>query len=65
MKGIKQKSISKRTILILLFEGWAKVIKKDFTDCQSTGSRGKKENCKGALFVNPILHIVENTFPVI
>lgn len=45
MKGIKQKSISKRTILILSFEGWTKVIKKDFTDCQSTGARGKKKNC--------------------
>ena len=45
MKGIKQKSISKRTILILSFEGWTKVIKKDFTDCQSTGARGKKNNC--------------------
>lgn len=45
MKGIKQKSISKRTILILSFESWAKVIKKDFTACQSTGARGKKENC--------------------
>lgn len=45
MKDIKQKFPSKRTILILSFEGWTKVIKKDFTACQSTGARGKKENC--------------------
>lgn len=41
----------KKDISNIIFEGQTKVIKKDFTTCQSTTARGKMENWNSCLNV--------------